>query len=703
MQRARMMVVEDETIVALDLESRLQLMGYKVVATATRGEDAIRKAAEHRPDLVLMDIILDGPMDGIQAAEVIRERLKTPVIFLTACADEPTLERAKVTEPFGYILKPFEDRELHGHIEIALYKHAMEKRLKESEERYSLATQGANDGLWDWDITTGEVYFSPRWKAMLGYEDGQIAPNPEEWFRRLHPEDRSVVEEKIKDHFGNLSSHFESEYRIMARSGGYRWMLSRGLAMRDERGRPCRFAGSQTDITERKVYDPLTGLPNRTLLMDRLDRAVERASRSSDYGFAVLALDVENFKIVNDGFGYGAEDQLLIQIAQRLKKCVRAADTVAHLGEDDFVLVLEDLREANEATNMASLLHSELSRPFLLGAQKVYITSNIGITLSSKGHRTPADLLREATTAMRRAKALGQGQSEIFDEDMRSQAVARLRIEADLRNALRQNDLRVYYQPIVQMATGLISGFEALVRWQNNEILMLPGEFIPVAEASDLIVQLERWVLRTACEQLQSWQSQLPPGRLLTLSVNFSPRQYCQEDLVPEIIEILSATGCASNSLKLEITESALMQNSETIASTLARIQDLKVQVHLDDFGTGYSSLSYLHRFPINNLKIDKSFVSNMSAKNETRKIVQAIVMLARNLGMEVTAEGVETLWQVRELQGLGCQFAQGYYFSRPLDARAAGALLLKDPSWVDLLGRDVPSVIPFRLEGLVS
>src|SRR6186713_219767 len=328
MDTVRMLVVEDERIVSMDLQRRLKAMGYEIAGSAVSGEEAIQKAETLRPDMVLMDIMLDGEMDGTQAAEIIRDRFSIPVIYLTAYADSATLERAKITEPFGYILKPFEERELHGHIEIALYKARMEKKLKDSEERYVLATMGANDGLWDWDLKTQTIYFSPRWKSMLGYSDSEIGQHPHEWFSRLHPEDRPRVKQQIAAHITGKAQHFESEYRILCKDGSYRWALTRGLALVDNNGKAQRIAGSQTDITERKLYEPLTGLPNRILFSDRIQSTLDRGRSVDSSRFAVLSIKIVDFKEVANGHN-GDRDELLLQIAQRTKEALRDGDTLA--------------------------------------------------------------------------------------------------------------------------------------------------------------------------------------------------------------------------------------------------------------------------------------------------------------------------------------------------------------------------------------
>ncbi len=696
-KQVRILVVEDETIVALDLKNSLTILGYDVVATAATGEDAIARADETRPDLVLMDIILKGEMDGVEAANTIRARLEIPVIFLTACADETTLQRAKVTEPFGYLLKPFEERELHGHIEIALYKHRMEKMLKESEERYSLATQGANDGLWDWNLETQEIYYSPRWWSMLGYPENQVGHTQDDWFRRLHPTDREVVQKKLGEHVMGRSSHFESEYRILDAKGAYRWVLCRGLALRDSDGNAYRIAGSQTDITDRKVYNPLTGLPNRILLMDRLERALKRTNGHPQHAFAVLALDVDGLKMFNDSLGYLVADQLLVQISRRIQTCLSPQDTVAHCGNDDFVLLLEEAQDVRAATNVATRLHHEMEKPFQLDGHTVYITANTGITLATRNYNCPEELLRDATTALHRAKAAGKGRCEIFDGDMRSSAVARLKMEADLRRAFDKHEFRVHYQPIVCLKTGRVAGFEALVRWQRPDKLMYPDEFLSLAESIDLIIPLEQWVLDEACVQAAKWQQ--ITDEFLTMNVNICPKHYSSPHLIKELRDVLARSGLDAKNLRLEITESTLMESTETISETLAQIENMNIQVHMDDFGTGYSSLSYLHRFPISTLKIDRSFVGNLGLNEETWKIVQAIVSLARNLDMDVIAEGIENLMQMRMLQSLGCEHAQGYYFSKALDSADAEAMVTGPLPWAVAFEKGSTRIFPFAIQ----
>ncbi|MBD1861162.1 MULTISPECIES: EAL domain-containing protein [Trichocoleus] len=568
-----------------------------------------------------------------------------------------------------------------------------EAALRESQERYALAVQGANDGLWDWNLKTNEIYFSPRWKSMLGHQEDEIGSCPEEWLHRVHPEDVERLKAQIDLHLEGLSPHFESEHRMQHQDGSYRWMLSRGLAVRDADGKISRMAGSQTDVTSRKqvekqllhdaFHDVLTGLPNRALFMDRLGLSIERSKRPGNNLFAVLFLDLDRFKVINDSLGHMIGDQLLISIARRLEACLRGGDTVARLGGDEFTILLDDISDLDDATRIANRIHHALQSPFNLQGQEVFTSVSIGIALSETGYDWPEDLLRDADTAMYRAKSLGRACHKVFDRTMHLRAVELLHLETDLRRAIERQELRLHYQPIVSLTTGRIHGFEALIRWQHPERgLMSPAEFIPVAEETGLIVPVGLWVLREACQQAQKWQKQFSTSFPLTMSVNLSGKQFSQPDLIGQIEQILQATALDARSLKLEITESVMMENAESATKMLLRLKALGVQLHIDDFGTGYSSLSYLHRFPIDQLKIDRSFVKRLGADDESAEIVRAIVTLAHNLGIHVTAEGVETAEQLTQLRALECEYGQGYFFFQPLTEAVVEKLILTEQQW---------------------
>jgi diguanylate cyclase (GGDEF)-like protein/PAS domain S-box-containing protein len=584
----------------------------------------------------------------------------------------------------------------------ALYRNAqqeittrkqVEEALRESEERYALAVQGANDGIWDWNLNNNQLYFSSRWKSMLGYSDEEISNSPKEWFTRVHPEDIERLRLDISAHIKGVTQNFENEHRILHRDGSFRWMLSRGIAVRDDENIAYRLAGSLTDITDRKFseekllhnafYDGLTSLPNRALFMDRLRYSVARAKRFEDYIFAVLFLDLDRFKNVNDSLGHQAGDKLLVAIAERLAKGLRSTDTVARLGGDEFVVLLEDLVGAIDATRVADWIQDELKKPFMIDGHEVFVTTSIGIVLSANGSRydRPEDLLRDADIAMYSAKGTGKAHFEIFDPTMRARILERLELEAELRRAIENDELRVYYQPIVSLRDGRLSGFEALVRWEHPERGTLsPAVFIPLAEETGLVIPLDRWVLHEACRQLREWQKQIHNFPNLTVSVNLSGKQVVQPGLVDKVKQVLIDTGLEPRYLKLEMTESAIMENNELTRSIFAELQALGVQVQIDDFGVGYSSLNYLSHFPVNALKIDQTFVARMIEDSNQMKIVQAIVMLTERLGVGVIAEGMETESQMMTLKKLGCQFGQGNLVSEPMDGQHIIAMLVAFP-----------------------
>lgn len=563
----------------------------------------------------------------------------------------------------------------------------VEAALRESEERYVLAVRGANDGIWDWNLSSNKIYFSPRWKSMLGYSEEEISDSPEEWFSRVHPEDVERLRLEISSHLKGMTSHFENEHRMRHKDGSYRWILTRGLSVWDGEGYAYRMAGSQSDITDRKIaeekllhdafYDVLTGLPNRALFMDRLKSAIERARRRSDYLFAVLFLDLDRFKDINDSLGHMAGDQLLISSANLLRTGLRSSDTIARLGGDEFVILLEDIREPDDAIRIANWIQEKLSTSFHLGEHNVYITISIGIILNTQNYHRAEDVLRDADIAMYVAKAQGKARYEVFVPEMRQRIMDRVALENDLRLAIDRGELQVYYQPIVSLTNSRMIGLEALVRWQHPERgLLQPVDFIPLAEETGLIIPIDRWVMLRACSQLQEWQAQVPTDPPLSISVNLSGKEIGQHDLIEYVQQVLKETNLEPWQLKLEITESAIMENNELTKKILSQLQGLGVQVQIDDFGTGYSSLGYLQNFPVNALKIDRAFVGRLGDNGNSSDIVQTVVILAHDLGMETVAEGVETIGQMDRLKALGCEYGQGYYVSKPLETKHIWELL---------------------------
>src|SRR6266403_98932 len=449
---------------------------------------------------------------------------------------------------------------------------------------------------------------------------------------------------------------------------------------------------TQTDITEGKVSDPLTGLPNRLLFIDRVGRLIKHTKRRKDQLFAVLFLDLDGFKMINDSMGHLIGDQLLLGVAKRLEKCLRSSDTVARLGEtftvarlggDEFTVLLDDIKDPSDAKRAAERMMKALASPFILGGKEVFTSVSIGIALSNSAYEQPEDILRDADTAMYRAKSLGKARYELFDADMRASVMARLQLETDLRHALERGEFRNFYQPIVALVSGEIAGFEALLRWQHpTRGLLGPIEFIPVAEETGLIRELGWWNLREACRQISEWRASLIAHPHLTISVNLSAKQFLQPNLVEDIRKLLGELALPPEALKLEITESTVMADPSAAVEMLQQIKSLGIRLAIDDFGTGYSSLSYLHRFPLDTLKIDRSFITVMEEDGEGMEIARSILPMANNLRLDVVAEGVETIQQVALLKKLQCKYGQGYYFSRPLSAEGIAALLAGDLTW---------------------
>ncbi|MBA2504299.1 MAG: EAL domain-containing protein [Pyrinomonadaceae bacterium] len=559
--------------------------------------------------------------------------------------------------------------------------------LRESEERFRSAFDYA---------TIGMALVSPegRWLQVnhslceiLGCTEEELLSD--NFQNATHAEDVESVLCNVNKLLEGKIPSYQTQKRYLHKLGHVVWAHLGVSLIRDSQDNSTRLLFQVQDITDRKraedqlvhdaFHDALTGLPNRALFMDHLTMAINRSKRNDERLFAALFLDLDRFKIINDSLGHMVGDQLLVGIARRLESCLRPCDTVARLGGDEFTILLEDLGDASEAAEVAHRVQQELATPFNLSGHEVFTGASIGIALSTIGYERAEDLLRDADTAMYRAKTLGKKRHEMFDKGMHDHAMSLLQLETDLRRAVERNEFVLQYQPIVSIETQMIHGFEALVRWQHPERGFIPpAEFIPMVEETGLIIPIGQWVLNEACRQMREWQDTFLFSAPLTMSVNLSGKQFTQPDLIEQISRTLRDTGLDPRSLKLEITESMVMENVETTVEMLQQIRALGVELSIDDFGTGYSSLSYLHRFPINTLKIDRSFVSCMNDNSENFEIVRTIITLARSLEMDVVAEGVESRNQLEQLRNLECDYAQGFLLSQPLNVEDAFELLNK-------------------------
>jgi PAS domain S-box-containing protein len=582
-----------------------------------------------------------------------------------------------------------------------LQLHRIRRQLAERDQLFQLISENAADMIALVGSDGRRLYNSPAYEKVLGYSPEDLKTTSS--FEQIHPDDRPRVLKAAEN--ARLSGQGERvEYRIRHKDGSWRTLESTASAIRNAKGQTDKLVIVNRDITERKraeellahnaFHDVLTDLPNRALFLDRVQHALTLSQRHSNYKFAVLLIDVDEFKIINDSLGYKAGNELLIQIGQRLNDAVRRADSVsrprsgsepykptndgrlARLGGDEFAILLDDLRDPIEAVRVAERIQAELATPFVVDQQEIVISASIGITSSTSPHSQVEDLMRDADIAMYRAKRAGKARCEVSDTAMHANAVKRLRLETDLRKALEQGEFRVYYQPVVSLQTGKITGFEALTRWQRPEGIRSPIEFIAVAEEIGLIVPMNRQLMREACEHLRSWQSEFACSPPLTMSVNLTSREFAQSDLASEIGKILQQVGVDPGCLQLEIIETIAMGDAEKSGHVLAQLKALGVRLSIDDFGTGYSSLSRLRRIPVDTLKIDRAFISNMDSDPESREIVRIIIMLAHNLGLKVVAEGTETEEQINQLKQLKCEMAQGYFFSRPADDQAMLKLL---------------------------
>jgi len=668
-----------ETLLVIDaagqqralLERHLEERGYRVV-TARSGAVALDLIARETVSLALLCVATPDTDCAALLARLhqLRTSAELPVIMVSAGAED--FEAALTAGADDLVATPIDAALLFSRVEMHLARQRAEMALRRSEERFALAVQVAQDGIWDWDFAADTLFLSARWKQLIGFGEDELPAEPQSWFGRVHPDDRLRLEAAIAAVRRGDRSHLAVEHRVLHRDGAYRWMLARGVAQSSAQG-VVRLTGSQTDLTDRKLVDPVTGLPNRAVFQQKLAEMAPPDGARGDGRFALLLCNLDRFKLVNDSLGLQRGDQALATIAKLLRDCLRDVGFLAHLGADEFAILVGGGCSPAEALQLADTILETMRAPLAIEGEVVEISASVGIALSGAGGGEAA--LRDAQVALSRAKQAGGDKVELFEAKMQQDARRRLDLERDLRQALRKNELFPAFQPIVSLIDGSIIGFEALARWNRaGHGSVSPAEFIPIAEETGLIKTIDQQILAQACLEARRWHAPRRPPPLI--SVNLSAKQIGDPGLVAATLAQLQRHGLSPGQLKLEITESAIMDDPEAAARVIAELVEHGIGLAIDDFGTGYCSLAYLHRFPADTLKIDRYFIAQMDGGAQGLGIVGAIIDLAHGLGMAVVAEGIETVTQRDALRQLGCDYGQGFLFSRPVSADAAFALL---------------------------
>lgn len=688
-----LLVVDDDPINRDLLSRRLERRGYTVHSVAS-GVEALAYLAAHPVEMVLLDIQMPT-MSGLEVLQQIRQRPASahlPVLMVSAGHQSEDVVTALELGADDYLTKPIDFPVALARIRTQLLRRRAEDALRESEERYALAALGANDGLWDWAVPANEIYFSERWAAVIGHRRDDIGTGPEEWFGRIHPEDQPRVRRDLDAHLSGATEHFESEHRLRHKTGTFRWVLARGIAVRNDLGTVTRVAGSLTDITAGKVVDALTGLPNRTLLVDRLKRDLEHCGVHARSQFAVLFLDLDGFKVINDSLGHQAGDELLTAVARRLEGALRTTDvlarasgdleatrqhhehTFARVGGDEFIILLHNISHVLDATLVAERVHRALVAPFDVAGREVFTTASVGIAMSATGYSSPDEVLRDADTAMYRAKALGKGRTEVFDGAMREQVVQRLQLDTAVRRGLERHEFVPFFQPVVSLQSGGLVGFEALLRWWHPDRGQVsPAEFLPVIQQNGLARAVGQQLLTDVCAQLRRWRDAAPGAAPLLVHVNFSSRELADADLVPRLLECLADHALEPGHLVAEVAEGTVADDYARMAGRVEELERAGIRVVMDAFGTGCSSLASLHELPISGVKFDATFAR---AGGKRQAVFGAVVALARSLGLTVTVEGIDTAEQHDRVRALGCDFAQGGLYAPALTPDAALAAL---------------------------
>ena len=641
----QILVVEDDGIIAKDICDTLRQLGYGVAGPIVSGEAAVAQVIACRPDLVLMDIRLRGQLDGIEAAEQIQRVMPTPVVYLTAQSDATTLRRASQTTPYAFLIKPFTPHELRASVEIALSRAAADQKITEMKSWLSTTLDSIGDAVIAADVQGIISFMNPVAETLTGWSEADALGRDLAEVFALLEERTQLPNDSLADQLMQENMVVgQASVTLLHRRDGTTLPIEESVTpIRDARQQVSGVVAVFRDISERKqvadrlikfaLRDTLTGLYNRIYLLERLNMACERVRRNPHYTFAVLFLDLDRFKNINDSLGHPVGDELLVGVAQRMAACIRTNDTLARIGGDEFVILLDDVPEPSITLHVAERLHTALSQPLEIEGHTLTVTTSIGVVLSSPEYIRADTILRNADLALYRAKALGKSCSALFDETLHAQAVERFELERDLRQALAAAELRLHFQPIVELAGGRVRGFETLLRWQHpSRGLLLPGVFLTVAEESGQIVAIDWWVLRAACEQLAVWRADGVADPAIFVTVNISGRQLTQPAFITQVLQVLADTGVPPDALRIELTEGMIDLSNDRVRTTLRELRDHGVRCYLDDFGTGSSSLHVLHQLPLEALKLDQSFIRTMLLSPEALTLITSVLMIAQML-----------------------------------------------------------------------
>lgn len=680
-ETGRLLVVDDEEPNRDLLSRRLRKAGFDVEC-ASSAREALEVLEREQIDLVLLDNMMPE-MSGIDLLKLLRATQSAsdlPVIMVTALNDSGRVVEALSNGANDYVTKPIDFPVALARVESQLTRRRAEKLVRQSEERLALAASGANEGLFDWNLESGEVYFSDRWKELAGLP-GWMGRNGEDWISQLHARDGALIRAELQRwREVGAPERVEWEQRVRQTDGSCRWIQVKGTVQRKPNQQPTRIVGSICDVTLLKAYDPLTALGNRNLLMHCLEETGE--------GGTLILICLDRYKLVQDNFGPAAGEKVVEEAAIRFETQVTSFEPaagnrsamLARLESDQFALLLGPEATAEETEALARRMIVAIEKPMEIEGRNLFTSASVGIAMV-EGEGTECDrALLDATAALGQARLLGRGRIVRYEAGLRGKAIDQMELENDLRIALERNQFEVYYQPKIELASGRISGFEALLRWRHPVRGMIPPDtFIPIAEAADLMIPLGNWVLTKSCETMKRWLDELPAVGDLGVSVNVSPYQVKDGNMVERVRQVLESTGLPASALHLEVTESAFIADTKETMRIFDQIKAMGVEMNLDDFGTGYSSLQYLSDMKFDTLKIDKSFMKNLSIDDQAGELVKSMLGIAKSLDMDVVAEGVETEAQLEHLKQLGCKYGQGYLFSKPVPEHQALEILKQE------------------------